>query len=220
MIRYCAYNLQLQGHHLGVASAADIDAIVAVRIGNNGSVAHGKKIAAAAAVSPTHKTTEVEWRGRVFPVKNDELAVALLEVHEHETAMAKASAIPLEARLALFDKLFHAYAEAEHVAERAVKANRDASARIATQRAEETTTVLAGLLAYVKYGRMTQNMVRGLLLMESVVGHGMFLPACGKRFADGKKPLDAARIAEDLQQVKRGQRIPSLSSFMMRLLAC
>ncbi|CAG0878865.1 unnamed protein product [Darwinula stevensoni] len=144
--------------------------------------------------------SEVTWRGRTVPLKQEKVSLCLVSVQEGEAMLEKAE--NLEAKLSIYDNLLAECKDALQILKDELRNDPSFSRRVEGS----AVSSLHYLHSYVSFLRLTKTVERSRLLIESLQINQ------GER-GDGKqsKPQDFIRLYEVIMQsLTEMQQLPGI----------
>ncbi|KAJ3038273.1 signal recognition particle subunit srp68 [Rhizophlyctis rosea] len=207
-IRYCAYNLKLKG-----GQTMDIGELVAMRAQSGGT---GLDLTLEAKLKSLEQNAEkggaemsLTWRGHVIPTKNGKLMETIAAAKHAADKLDTTSTADVAERLALFDKAIGAFWDATRLAEKDVREDAVATAKVKSSKSDENTNNLQLAFAYVSYLRVSRTIQRNLLLIEETERKLAQMEG-GKKAA---KPEDIVKLHDSIiQSVSEIQDMPGIQS--------
>jgi signal recognition particle subunit SRP68 len=107
------------------------------------------------------------WRSHEFTIKNTALAQAVIKAQN-----TRASAQLEHGAVAAFDSVLSAWADASKLAKKAVKENKEATAKVTSSKSAKATEDLNQLFTYVEYNVFGSFIERNLALAQEVQKNG------------------------------------------------
>ncbi|ORX81532.1 hypothetical protein K493DRAFT_411954 [Basidiobolus meristosporus CBS 931.73] len=218
-IRYCAYNLRLGDGN------TNLDALVESVMQKSGAQTnHLDQLAAQ--IESTHTETRqkqvedlssIEWRNNTIPVKNADLAVAILKIQDSDLDLDSNND---EMVLESFDKTLALYKDTEKLCQKIIKDDAAATAKVKSSKSEENTSNLRSIFKYIVYHRHLQTLKRNLFLVRSIKARieGGIAPvnlAKPPRYQDLVKLYDSIlQVLDELKDFLISQDEPALGSIV------
>ncbi|KAL7319269.1 signal recognition particle subunit srp68 [Mucor circinelloides] len=168
-IRFCAYKLQLSG-------GQDVEGIVGKHQGPGMDQLKEQlaKISDDKSKDQTLKT--FVWRDKQFTIKNQSLAQSVIKAQD-----TRKSIQPNDA--SAFDAVLSAWAEADKLAKKALKDDKEATAKVTSSKSAKATEDLNNLFTFVEYNLFGSSIERNVCLVEQAVE---------------KKPQHAVKLYDDI----------------------
>lgn len=168
-IRFCAYKLQLSG-------GQDVEGIVGKHQGPGMDQLKEQlaKISDDKSKDQTLKT--FVWRDKQFTIKNQSLAQSVIKAQD-----TRKSIQPNDA--SAFDAVLSAWAEADKLAKKALKDDKEATAKVTSSKSAKATEDLNNLFTFVEYNLFGSSIERNVCLVEQAVE---------------KKPQYAVKLYDDI----------------------
>lgn len=165
-IRFCAYKLQLNDGIEGLVNQHQGDSLKA-------QLAKIKKTKQDAQSSLT-------WRNKEIDIKNHTLAQAVVKAQETHLDQQEKDVV------AAYDKVLGVWADAEKIAKKAIKEDKEATAKITSSKSAKATEDLNHVFTYVDYNLFGYSIKRNLCLVDQVQ----------------KKPQQAIKLYDDILKVR------------------
>ncbi|KAK9764477.1 signal recognition particle subunit srp68 [Basidiobolus ranarum] len=198
-IRYCAYNLRLGDGN------TNIDTLVESVIQKSGKESsHLDQLAAQiesaqpeSRKKQVENSTSIEWRSKSIPIKNADLAVAILKIQDSDLELDSNNDDTI---LDSFDKTLALYKDTERLCQKIIKDDAAATAKVKSSKSEENTANVKFIFNYIVYHRHLQTLKRNLFLVRSIKERieGGIAPA-----NDAKPPRyqDLVKLYDNILQV-------------------
>ncbi|KAI9025212.1 hypothetical protein CLU79DRAFT_744588 [Phycomyces nitens] len=162
-IRFCAYKLQLD------TSSQDIDAIakhIKPVTGMETLEAELAKVKKSSA-QQTDRLSQIEWRSKTLSVKSKSLADPIQKAREavdHYEGLSEKEKNSVES----FDPILSHWAEAEKQAKKAIKENKEVSAKVTSSKSVQASEELVWTQAFVIYNLYARSIQRNLVLVDEL----------------------------------------------------
>ncbi|KAF1798711.1 hypothetical protein FB192DRAFT_1430019 [Mucor lusitanicus] len=168
-IRFCAYKLQL-------GSGQDVEGIVGQHQGPGMDQLKEQlaKVSNDKSKDQTRKT--LVWRDKEFTIKQQQLAQSVIKAQD-----VRKSIQPNDA--SAFDAVVSAWAEADKLAKKALKDDKEATAKVTSSKSAKATEDLNNLFTFVEYNLFGSSIERNVCLVEQ---------------AAEKKPQHAVKLYDDI----------------------
>jgi signal recognition particle subunit SRP68 len=176
-IRFCAYKLQLN---------QDIATLVTDHKNDQLQDQLAKIKSASSSTKQAIKT--LTWRSHEFSIKNAALAQAVVKAQN-----TRANAQLEHGAIAAFDAVLSAWADTEKLAKKAVKENKEATAKVTSSKSAKATEDLNQLFTYVEYNVFGSFIERNLALAEEVQ-------------KNGKPHQQVIKLYDDILKVKKKKK--------------
>ncbi|XP_038068371.1 signal recognition particle subunit SRP68-like [Patiria miniata] len=196
-IRYCAYNI-------GDESA--IKDLVEMRLKSGGMMSSNiDSLLAQTREKQALTLSEVTWRGRLVPVKNEQVRVFLLSCEENEKQL-KSSNDP-ESQMSIYESLLMECKDALQILRDEMKA--DPSVKQRSQASDGPLPSSQYLYTYLMYIRLTKTIERNVIMIETLkenlpeAGITVAVPQTTQGSTNNKKvtkPQDLIRIYDTILQ--------------------
>lgn len=172
-IRFCAYKLQLSG-------GQDIDGIVSKHHGPGLGQLKEQLAKIGDDKSKDQSLKTLMWRDKEFTIKNQGLAQSVLKAQDLRKSINTSDA-------SAFDAVLSAWAEADKLAKKALKDDKEATAKVTSSRSAVATEDLNNLFTFVEYNLFGSSIERNVCLVDQVVEK-----------SSGKKPQQAVKLYDDI----------------------
>ncbi|XP_063961502.1 signal recognition particle subunit SRP68-like [Lytechinus pictus] len=156
-IRYCAYNI-------GDESA--INDLVQMRLKSGGQMSTNiDSLLAQTREKQAATLSEVTWRGRTVPVRNEQVRAFLLTCQENEQQVAS-ELMDSESKVSVYESLLMQCKDSLQIIREELKA--DPSAKSKGQRQDGPVSTTQYLHTYLTYIRLTSTIERNILLADAL----------------------------------------------------
>lgn len=130
-------------------------------------------------------STALTWRSHEFSIKNHALAQAVAKAQN-----TRANAQLEHGAITAFDAVLSAWADAEKLAKKAIKENKEATAKVTSSKSAKATEDLDMLFTYVEYNAFGSFIERNLALAEELQ-------------KSGKPRQQVIKLHDDILKVKK-----------------
>ncbi|KAL3877845.1 hypothetical protein ACJMK2_035489 [Sinanodonta woodiana] len=188
-IRYCAYNI-------GDESAIKDLIKMRRKAGGDQLSSQIDSLLSQTREKQAATLSEVTWRGRTVPVKNEQVRLFLLNVQESPKEIEKAQG--LDNKISIYESLLKQCIDAQQALRDTLQDDQGFKAAIRGLPVEGKVSNQHYLHSYLTYIKLTKTVDRNLLLIDSLKN---FLP--GKQMEDGHKitkPQDLVRLYDIIIQ--------------------
>ncbi|XP_071479456.1 signal recognition particle subunit SRP68-like [Diadema antillarum] len=203
-IRYCAYNI-------GDESA--INDLVQMRLKSGGQMSTNiDSLLAQTREKQAATLSEVTWRGRTVPVRNEQVRAFLLTCQENEQQLTTA-VMDHEGKVSVYESLLLQCKDALQIIREELRA--DPTAKPKGQRQDGPVSGVQYLHTYLTYIRLTKTIERNILLAESLKANLQPRDETEQENSGQKrtKPQDLIRLYDIiLQNLLEIPQLPGLES--------
>ncbi|KXJ06382.1 Signal recognition particle subunit SRP68 [Exaiptasia diaphana] len=194
-IRYCAYNLGEGG--------TDINDLMQMRMSSTGGVqdpvlaAKIDEVLAQTREKEAESMTEVTWRGRSIPVKNEKVRAFIL--HAQQIARELDSAEDADSKMSMYEELLMESKDALQAVKDELKGD-TSSGKPRSQKSETQVAQLQSLQSYITYVKLSKTTDRNLLMVEAMKKQ---LPASLQDSSEAVEPDPTKKLTkpEDLVRI-------------------
>ncbi|KAI8977586.1 hypothetical protein BDF20DRAFT_913901 [Mycotypha africana] len=162
-IRFCAYKMQ-------ISDGQDAESIIKKHRSKevDDLEAELAKIAQNDKKKNARSMLMLTWRDKEFAVKNESLADAVHKAREARSKLDKMS----EMTTGLFDEIISEWAKAEKLCKKALKENKQATAKVASSRSAKVTEDLNQLFTFIEYNLYSTTIQRDLCKARTIEKDG------------------------------------------------
>ncbi|XP_003725432.3 signal recognition particle subunit SRP68 [Strongylocentrotus purpuratus] len=202
-IRYCAYNI-------GDESA--INDLVKMRLKSGGQMSTNiDSLLAQTREKQAATLSEVTWRGRTVPVRNEQVRAFLLTCQENEQQVSS-EITDSESKVSVYESLLMQCKDSLQIIREELKADPNAKAK--GQRQDGPVSTTQYLHTYLTYIRLTRTIERNILLAETLKANLQTREDGGEQESANQKrtkPQDLIRLCDIiLQNLSEIPQLPGL----------